>query len=60
MGFFVTIHTRAGLGKGQHFFAVLFAKQKTKFGGGKAKADENSFFTPPNPLYFYPSERGGK
>src|SRR3989344_9665659 len=37
------------------FLAALFAKQKTKFGGGKARAGKNSF--PPNPLPFCPPER---
>ena len=37
-------------------FTALFAKQKTKLGGGgKARAGKNSF--PPNPLPFCPPER---
>jgi hypothetical protein len=37
------------------FHAALFAKQKTKFGGGKARAGKNSF--PPTPFFFArPSE----
>ena len=37
------------------FLATLFAKQKTKFGGGKARAGKNSF--PPTPFLFArPSE----
>ena len=37
------------------FLAALFAKQKTKFGGGKARAGKNSF--PPTPFLFArPSE----
>src|SRR3989338_7715910 len=47
-------HGRAGA-RATPFIAALFAKQKTKFGGGKARACKNSF--PPNPLPFCPPER---
>ena len=47
-------HGRVGA-KATPFLAALFAKQKTKFGGGKARAGKNSF--PPNPLPFCPPER---
>ena len=47
-------HGRAGA-RATPFLAALFAKQKTKFGGGKARAGKNSF--PPTPFLFArPSE----
>jgi len=48
-------HGRAGA-RATPFIAALFAKQKTKFGGGgKARAGKNSF--PPTPFFFAcPSE----
>ena len=47
-------HGRAGA-RATSFLAALFAKQKTKFGGGKARAGKNSF--PPTPFLFArPSE----
>ncbi len=47
-------HGRAGA-RATLFLAALFAKQKTKFGGGKARAGKNSF--PPTPFLFArPSE----
>ena len=47
-------HGRAGA-KATPFLAAFFAKRKTKFGGGKARAGKNSF--PPTPFLFArPSE----
>ena len=37
-------HGRAGA-RATPFLAALFAKQKTKFGGGKARAGKNSWWT---------------
>ena len=37
-------HGRAGA-KAAPFLAALFAKQKTKFGGGKTRAGKNSWWT---------------
>jgi phosphotransferase system HPr-like phosphotransfer protein len=47
-------HGRGGA-RATSFLAALFAKQKTKFGGGKARVGKNSF--PPTPFLFArPSE----
>jgi hypothetical protein len=47
-------HGRAGA-RATPFLAAFFAKRKTKFGGGKARAGKNSF--PPTPFLFArPSE----
>ena len=48
-------HGRAGA-RATPFLAALFAKQKTKFGGGKARAGREFIF--PTPLFLpAPSER---
>ena len=47
-------HGRAGA-RTTPFLAALFAKQKTKFGGGKARAGKNSFLPTPF-LFARPSE----
>jgi len=47
-------HGRVGA-RATPFLAAFFAKRKTKFGGGKARAGKNSF--PPTPFLFArPSE----
>jgi len=48
-------HGRAGA-RATPFLAVLFAKQKTKFGGGEKRSGESEggqkFLPPPTPFFF--------